>query len=67
MNKMLRSYEQWERETLKKAQEAVDLRSLREVFYELGDKWEYDQATGAWLSEGKPLDAVGMILKMPGF
>ncbi|MFW9806771.1 MAG: hypothetical protein ACFFFK_08590, partial [Candidatus Thorarchaeota archaeon] len=67
MSKMLRDYEQWERETLKKAQEAVDLRSLREVFYELGDRWEFDQATGAWLSEGKPLDAVGLILKMPGF
>lgn len=67
MSKMLREYEQWERETLKKAQEAMDLRSLREVFYELGDRWEFDQATGAWLSEGEPLDAVGLILKMPGF
>ena len=60
------NYEQWERETLKKAQEAVDLRSLREVFYELGDRWEFDQATGAWLSEGEPLDAMGLVLKMPG-
>ena len=67
MAKMLRDYERWEQETLKKAQEAMDLRSLREVFYELGDRWEFDQATGAWLSEGKPLDAVGLILKMPGF
>ncbi|MFW9833288.1 MAG: hypothetical protein ACFFEK_04785 [Candidatus Thorarchaeota archaeon] len=67
MAKMLRDYEQWERETLKKAQEAIDLRSLREVFYELGDRWEFDQASGAWLSEGKPLDTVGFILKMPGF
>ena len=66
MAKMLRAYEQWERETLKKAQEAMDLRSLREVFYQLGDHWEFDQATGAWLSEGKPLDAVGLVLKMPG-
>ena len=66
MARMLRDYEQWERETLKKAQQAMDLRSLREVFYELGDRWEYDQATGAWLSEGKPLDAIGLILKMPG-
>ncbi|MHA3962846.1 MAG: hypothetical protein AM325_004825 [Candidatus Thorarchaeota archaeon SMTZ1-45] len=66
MSKLLREYEQWERETLKKAQEAVDLRSLRDVFYELGDRWEFDQATGAWLSEGEPLDAVGLILKMPG-
>ena len=67
MVRMLRDYERWEQETLKKAQEAMDLRSLREVFYELGDRWEFDQATGAWLSEGKPLDAVGLILKMPGF
>jgi hypothetical protein len=67
MAKMLREYEKWEQATLKKAQEALDLRSLREVFYELGDRWEFDQATGAWLSEGKPLDTVGLILKMPGF
>jgi len=67
MSKMLRDYEQWERQTLKKAQEAMDLRSLREVFYELGDRWEFDQASGAWLSEGEPLDMVGLILKMPGF
>ena len=66
MARMLRAYEQWEQETLKKAQEAMDLRSLREVFYQLGDHWEFDQATGAWLSEGKPLDAVGLVLKMPG-
>ena len=64
---MLRDYEQWERQTLKKAQEAIDLRSLRKVFYELGDRWEFDQASGAWLSEGEPLDMVGLILKMPGF
>jgi hypothetical protein len=67
MSKMLRDYEQWERQTLKKAKEAMDLRSLREVFYELGDRWEFDQASGAWLSEGEPLDTVGLILKMPGF
>ncbi|MFW9786399.1 MAG: hypothetical protein ACFFE2_07005 [Candidatus Thorarchaeota archaeon] len=67
MAKMLRDYEAWERQTLKKAQEAMNLRDLREVFYELGDRWEFDQATGAWLSEGKPLDTVGLILKMPGF
>jgi hypothetical protein len=66
MAKMLRGYEQWERETLKKAQKALDLRGLRKVFYELGDHWEFDQTTGAWLSEGKPLDAVGLVLKMPG-
>jgi hypothetical protein len=67
MSKMLREYEKWEQQTLKKAQEAADLRSLREVFYELGDRWEFDQATGAWLSEGEPLDAMGLVLKLPGF
>ena len=66
MSKMKRDYEEWERETLKKAKDAQDLRSLREVFYQLGDRWEFDQATGAWLSEGEPLDAVGLVLKMPG-
>ena len=63
---MKRDYEEWERETLKKAKEAEDLRSLREVFYQLGDRWEFDQATGAWLSGGEPLDAVGLILRIPG-
>jgi hypothetical protein len=66
MSKMKRDYEDWERETLKKAKDAQDLRGLREVFYELGDRWEFDQATGAWLSRGEPLDTVGLILKMPG-
>ncbi|MBY8997389.1 MAG: hypothetical protein KGD60_06640 [Candidatus Thorarchaeota archaeon] len=66
MSKMKRDYEEWERETLKKAKDAKDLRSLREVFYGLGDRWEFDQATGAWLSGGDPLDTVGLILKMPG-
>jgi hypothetical protein len=66
MSKMKLDYEEWERETLKKAKDAQDLRSLREVFYQLGDRWEFDQATGAWLSEGEPLDAVGLVLKMPG-
>jgi hypothetical protein len=66
MSKMKRDYEEWERDTLKKAKDAQDLRSLREVFYQLGDRWEFDQATGAWLSEGEPLDAVGLVLKMPG-
>jgi hypothetical protein len=66
MSKMKRDYEAWERDTLKKAKDAQDLRSLREVFYQLGDRWEFDQATGAWLSGGDPLDAVGLILKMPG-
>ena len=66
MSKMKKDYEDWERETLKKAKDAKDLRSLREVFYQMGDRWEFDQATGAWLSDGEPLDAVGLILKMPG-
>ena len=66
MSKMKRDYEEWERDTLKKAKDAQDLRSLREVFYQLGDRWEFDQATGAWLAEGEPLDMVGLVLKMPG-
>ena len=66
MSKMKRDYEEWERDTLKKAKDAQDLRSLREVFYQLGDSWEFDQATGAWLAEGEPLDMVGLVLKMPG-
>jgi hypothetical protein len=66
MSKMKRDYEEWERDTLKKAKDAQDFRSLREVFYQLGDRWEFDQATGAWLVEGEPLDAVGLVLKMPG-
>lgn len=66
MSKMKRDYEAWERDTLRKAKEAQDLRSLREVFYQLGDRWEFDQATGAWLTGGEPLDAVGLILRMPG-
>jgi hypothetical protein len=66
MSKMKRDYEEWERDTLKKAKEAKDLRGLREVYYQLGDRWEFDQATGAWLSGGEPLDAVGLVLKMPG-
>jgi hypothetical protein len=67
MNKLKREYEYWASKTLRKAQEAVDLRSLREVFYELGDRWEFEQATGDWLAEGEPLDAIGLILRLPGF
>jgi hypothetical protein len=66
MSKMKRDFESWESQTLQKAKEAKDLRSLREVFYQMGDHWEWDQATGAWLSDGDPLDAIGLILKMPG-
>jgi len=66
MSKMKMAYEAWERETLQKAKDAQDLRGLREVFYQLGDRWEFDQATGAWLGSGEPLDTVGLILKMPG-
>ncbi|MHA2213754.1 MAG: hypothetical protein ACW992_11400, partial [Candidatus Thorarchaeota archaeon] len=66
MSKIERDYKDWEVETLQKAKEAKDLRSLREVFYQLGDRWEWDQATGAWLASGEPLDTVGMILRVPG-
>lgn len=66
MSKMKRSYEDWERETLRKAKDASDLRDLRKVFYELGDRWEFDQATGAWLEGSEPLDTLGLILRMPG-
>ncbi|MGY5876848.1 MAG: hypothetical protein RTU30_13955, partial [Candidatus Thorarchaeota archaeon] len=66
MSKMKKDYETWSAETLRKAQDAKDLRSLREVFYQLGDRWEWDQTTGDWLSKGEPLDAVGLILRMPG-
>ncbi|MGY5860139.1 MAG: hypothetical protein RTU63_12275 [Candidatus Thorarchaeota archaeon] len=66
MSKMKRSYEDWERETLQKAKDAADLRDLRKVFYELGDRWEFDQATGAWLAGSEPLDTIGLILRMPG-
>ena len=66
MLKMKRNYEEWERETLKKAKDATDLRDLRKVFYELGDRWEFDQATGAWLAGSDPLDTIGLVLRMPG-
>ena len=67
MKKMKRDYESWAESTLQKAKDAQDLRALREVFYQLGDRWEWDQATGAWLSSGDPLDAVAFILRLPGF
>ena len=66
MSKMKRNYEDWERETLQKAKDATDLRDLRKVFYELGDRWEFDQATGAWLEGSEPLDTIGLTLRMPG-
>jgi hypothetical protein len=66
MSRMMMDYKAWEQETLQKAKDAQDLGDLREVFYQLGDRWEFDQATGAWLGSGEPLDAVGLILKMPG-
>ncbi|MFW9980810.1 MAG: hypothetical protein ACFFE3_02700, partial [Candidatus Thorarchaeota archaeon] len=66
MSKMRQEYEAWERETLRKAQEATDLSGLREVFYQLGDRWEFDQVTGAWLGSGEPLDTVGLVLRLPG-
>ncbi|MGD9381683.1 MAG: hypothetical protein PVI03_04490, partial [Candidatus Thorarchaeota archaeon] len=66
MMKMQEKYKSWEKETLKKARDAKDLRGLREVFYELGDRWEWDQTTGAWLEGGEPLDTVGLVMRMPG-
>jgi len=66
MKKMKRDYDSWAESTLKKAKDAQDLRALREVFYQLGDRWEWDQATGAWLSSGDPMDAVAFILRLPG-
>jgi len=67
MSKIRGDYKVWEKETLRKAREAKDLRDLREIFYQLGDGWEWGQTTGAWLSEGDPLDAVGLVLRMPSF
>ncbi|TFF83724.1 hypothetical protein EU524_02020, partial [Candidatus Thorarchaeota archaeon] len=67
MTRLQKSYARWEQDTLRKAREATDMTVLREIFYELGDRWEFDQATGAWLGEGDPLDAVGVMLRMPGF
>jgi hypothetical protein len=67
MHKMRREYEKWESDTLQKAKEATDLRALRDVFYELGDRWEWNQTTGAWLADAVPLDTIGLILRVPGF
>ncbi|MFX1415634.1 MAG: hypothetical protein ACFFC0_02430, partial [Promethearchaeota archaeon] len=64
--KMLDEYRAWEMKTLKKAREAQDLRGLRDVFYELGDRWEWSHTAGAWLSTGEPLDTVGLVIRMPG-
>jgi len=66
MKKMLGEYKAWEQKTLKKAREAEDLRGLRDVFYKLGDRWEWSQTAGAWLSTGEPLDTVGLVIRMPG-
>jgi hypothetical protein len=65
LSKMKKDYEDWTAKTLQKAKDAQDMRQLRELFYQLGDRWEWDQATGEWLSSGEPLDAVGLILRMP--
>jgi hypothetical protein len=67
LSKMKKDYEDWTAKTLQKAKDAQDMRQLRELFYQLGDRWEWDQATGEWLSSGEPLDAVGLILRIPGF
>ncbi|MFX0053658.1 MAG: hypothetical protein ACFFAX_01545 [Promethearchaeota archaeon] len=66
MMRMQERYKSWEQETLKKARDVKDLRGLREVFYELGDRWEWNQTTGAWLEGGEPLDTVGLVIRMPG-
>ncbi|MCF2136482.1 MAG: hypothetical protein K9W43_04495 [Candidatus Thorarchaeota archaeon] len=66
MKKLLDKYKLWEAHTLEKAKRAKDLRSLRELYYELGDRWEWDQVTGEWLSKGAPLDAIALFLRMPG-
>lgn len=66
MQRMLGEYKAWEQKTLKKAREAEDLRGLRDVFYELGDRWEWSQTAGALLSTGEPLDTVGLVIRMPG-
>ncbi|MFW9800868.1 MAG: hypothetical protein ACFFD9_10555 [Candidatus Thorarchaeota archaeon] len=66
MMKMLERYRSWEQETLQRARDAKDLRGLRDVFYELGDRWEWAQTAGAWLSSGVPLDTIGLVIRMPG-
>ena len=66
MARLRRGYQSWEESTLRTAKEAKDLRGLRELFYSLGDRWEWNQTTGAWLAEGKPLETIGLILRMPG-
>ncbi|NHJ13833.1 MAG: hypothetical protein EAX95_09150 [Candidatus Thorarchaeota archaeon] len=66
MSKLQEDYEAWEKDTLEKAKQARDLRDLREIFYKLGEGWEWDQTAGAWLAQGSPLDAVGFVLRMPG-
>ncbi|MHA1770710.1 MAG: hypothetical protein ACTSYL_08840 [Candidatus Thorarchaeota archaeon] len=66
MKKLLDKYKLWEAHTLEKAKRAKDLRSLRELYYELGDRWEWDQVTGEWLSKGAPLDAIALFLRVPG-
>lgn len=66
MSKLQEDYEVWEKETLRRAREARGLRDLREIFYKLGERWEWDQAAGTWLTHSAPLDAVGFVLRMPG-
>ncbi len=66
LDKMRADYQRWESKTLQKAKEAKDLRGLREVFYQMGERWEWNQTTGSWLSGSTPVDAVGLVLRMPG-
>ncbi len=64
--KIRQDYETWQEQALRMVKEVTDLRQLRELFYKLGDRWEWQQATGTWLSKSRPLDAVGLILRAPG-
>jgi len=66
MKKLLQKYKTWEAQTLERVRQTKDLHTLREFFYELGERWEWDQVTGEWLSEGEPLDAVSFVLRLPG-
>ncbi len=58
-------YKQWEQEVLQKAKEASDLRGLRKVLYEMGERWEWKTSTGEWLLERKPFDNVCIAFKVP--
>ncbi len=65
-DKIRRDYEYWQEQTLRRAREAADLRQLRDLFYQLGDRWEWQQTTGTWLSKGTSLESVGLVIRAPG-